>query len=100
MVNKTNVLQVLIVDPKKPETRGLLKLVESFITHTAPLRIGLVFSVNSSLSTTGFDDVGVGLLCSFNYIMQKKGATSALNFLISVRTLFIISILFSRSMQI
>lgn len=76
--------QVLIIDPTKPQIRGLLKLMESFITHTAPLRTGLVFSVNSSLSATGLDDAGVALLCSFNYITQKKSALSALSFLISV----------------
>lgn len=77
--------QVLIVDPTKPSTRGLLKFVDSFISHTAPLRVGLVLSVNSSLTLTGFDDAGVGLLCAFNYVSQTKSPAAALNFLISVR---------------
>lgn len=74
-----------MIDPTKPDTRGLLKLLESFLTHTAPLRVGLVFSVNSSLTTTGLDDAGVGLLCAFNYVSQKKNSITALNFLISVK---------------
>ncbi|KAK9738964.1 Thioredoxin-like domain [Popillia japonica] len=72
---------ILVVNPADPEIRGILKLVESFVVHSAPLRVGIVLSVNSSSSVTGLDDVGVALLCGFNYVMQNKDAVTALSFL-------------------
>lgn len=51
------------------------------MVHSAPLRVGIVLSVNSSSSVTGLDDVGVALLCGFNYVMQNKDAVTALSFL-------------------
>lgn len=75
---------VLIINPIDSEIRGLLKLVESFVYHTAPIRVGFVFAVNSSSAITGLDDAGVAMLCAFNFISQKKSPTSALNFVGSV----------------
>lgn len=72
------------MDPVKTENRGLLKLVESFISYVAPLRIGLVLAANSSTSANGLNDPGVALLCSYNYISQTKSPSTALNFLITV----------------
>ncbi|KAI4464405.1 udp-glucose glycoprotein:glucosyltransferase [Holotrichia oblita] len=72
---------ILVVNPADPEIRGVLKLIESFVVHSAPLRVGIVLSVNSSSSVTGLNDVGVALLCGFNYVMQNKDAVTALSFL-------------------
>lgn len=52
--------------------------------HTAPIRVGLVLAVNSSTSLTGLEDVGVAMLCAYNYVVQQKNPQAALSFLTSV----------------
>lgn len=74
----------MIINPVSTEIRGVLKLLESLVVHSAPLRVGLVLSVNSDVSVTGLEDAGVAMLCAFNYVTQKHDAISALNFLSSV----------------
>lgn len=66
------------------EHKGVLKLLESFVVHTAPIRVGLVFAVNSSTSVTGLDDAGVAMVCAYNYVAQQKNPQAALNFINSV----------------
>ncbi|CAH0557003.1 unnamed protein product [Brassicogethes aeneus] len=75
---------VLIIDPTDSESRGILKLVESFVIHTAPIRVGMVLTVNSSASLDGFKDAGVAMQCAFNYVWQKKGHPAALTFIRTV----------------
>nr|XP_022912908.1 UDP-glucose:glycoprotein glucosyltransferase [Onthophagus taurus] len=72
---------VVIIDPLDPKVRGIVKLLESFVIHIAPIRVGIVFSVNSSPVVTGLEDAGVAMVCAFNYISQNKDSTTALNFL-------------------
>lgn len=79
--------KILVINPTDPEVRGILKLVESFVVHSAPLRVGIVLSVDSSSSLTGLDDVGVAILCGFNYAMQNKDPIAALSFLHQVSTI-------------
>lgn len=78
---------VLIIDPTEPKSKSLIKLVESFVVHTAPIRVGLVFAVKSSTELTGLDDAGVAMQCAFNAISQKKSPLEALNFVKNVFTL-------------
>lgn len=73
---------VVIGDPADRQLRPLLKLAESFLVHLAPLRIGLVMSVNPSAS--GTEDAGVAMLNAFNYITEQKDAFNALGFLTDV----------------
>lgn len=73
--------QVLIINPLDTNIRGLLKLVESFVIHTAPIRVGLVLSTPSESSVTGLDDPAVAMLCAFNYVTQAKSAVQALAFI-------------------
>ncbi|CAG9863529.1 unnamed protein product [Phyllotreta striolata] len=75
---------VLIIDPTDTSSAGVLKLVESFVIHTAPIRVGVVFSVTDRSDVDGVDDLGVAMQCAFNYVAQTKDAASALTF---VRTL-------------
>lgn len=75
---------VLIIDPTDSESRGILKLIESFVIHTAPIRVGVVLYVNSSTSLTGLEDAGVAMLCAFNFVSQKKDPTGALTFVRTV----------------
>ncbi|KAJ8942871.1 hypothetical protein NQ314_009935 [Rhamnusium bicolor] len=77
-------MNVFIIDPTDPENRELLKLVESFVIHTAPLRIGIVFNVNDSTTLNGLEDAGVAMQCALNYVTQKKDAPTALGFIRSI----------------
>ncbi|XP_074027064.1 UDP-glucose-glycoprotein glucosyltransferase [Leptinotarsa decemlineata] len=72
---------VLIIDPTDPKTRGVLKLVESFVLHTAPIRVGIVFNVTDSSNLSGLDDAGVAMQCALNYVTQSKDAPTALSFI-------------------
>lgn len=83
------------MNPVETEHRGIFKLLESFVVHTAPIRVGIVLAVNSSTKLTGLDDAGVALLCSFNYVVQQKNPQAALSFLTSVRAA-LVAIHFSR----
>lgn len=60
----------------------LLKLIESFYVHTAPLRLGLVFAVNNTAS--GLEDAGVALLNTYNYIAEVKDPYQGLSFITDV----------------
>lgn len=64
-------MQVIVAEPQKASTSDLIRLVEGFITHNAPVRIGLVMSVNSDQTLRGYDDAGVAMLCAFNYVAQN-----------------------------
>lgn len=75
---------VLIVDPLEKETHNLLKLAGSLVAHSAPIRVGLVFSVESANTVFGTENSRVAILCAFNYVSQMKDPFSALNFIIEV----------------
>ncbi|KAK9879740.1 hypothetical protein WA026_006800 [Henosepilachna vigintioctopunctata] len=75
---------VLIIDPTDTKALGLVKLIESFVVHTAPLRVGLIFRVNPDDGLTGLDDAGVAVQCAFNYVSQLKNPQSAISFLKNV----------------
>ncbi|KAG5893498.1 hypothetical protein JTB14_010548 [Gonioctena quinquepunctata] len=72
---------VLIIDPTDPETKDVLKLVESFVIHTTPIRVGIVFNVTDSHSVSGLDDAAVAMQCALNYVTQSKNAPTALSFI-------------------
>ncbi|KAJ3654931.1 hypothetical protein Zmor_014082 [Zophobas morio] len=77
---------IIIIDPTEPKSRELVKLLESFVVHTAPLRVGIVFAVDSSTELTGLKDAGVAMQCAFNYVSQKKNPLAALSFVKTVLT--------------
>ncbi|KAF7287176.1 hypothetical protein GWI33_002543 [Rhynchophorus ferrugineus] len=72
---------VLIVDPADTSVNQLFKLLESFVVHVSPIRVGVVFNVNDDKSVTGLQDAGVAMLCAYNYVQQNKGALTAFSFL-------------------
>lgn len=78
---------VVIIDPTNVDV-GLLKLLESFVMHMVPLRVGLVFSVNPTTGVTGLQDASVAVLCAFNYVSQVKTSRAALTFLNNVSSIF------------
>lgn len=76
------IAQVIIGNPAKKDVFPLVKLIESFYVHTAPLRLGLVFAVNSS--ATGLEDAGVALLNAYNYVAEVKDPYQGLSFITDV----------------
>ncbi|XP_071037209.1 UDP-glucose:glycoprotein glucosyltransferase 1 [Parasteatoda tepidariorum] len=80
---KKNIYHLVIVaDPSKEDSRDIFKLAESFYVHKAPVRIGLLFSVNSSAD--GLHDGGVAFLNAFNFISQDKSPYDGLSFITEV----------------
>lgn len=73
---------VIVMDPIKPEGRDITKLVESFVVHSAPIRVGIVFDTRKSDSKT--EGVYRSLICAWNYISQNKRPLEALSFLTDV----------------
>lgn len=70
---------VLVIDPTADESTGrdIVKLAESFVVHSAPVRVGLVFDTRGSAEEKDYR----AITCAFNYAHQKKGSTDALGFL-------------------
>uniref|UniRef100_A0A0A9Y4P1 UDP-glucose:glycoprotein glucosyltransferase n=2 Tax=Lygus hesperus TaxID=30085 RepID=A0A0A9Y4P1_LYGHE len=73
---------VICGDPSKQEVIPLIKLVQSFLIHNAPLRLGIVFAVDGT--KTGLEDSGVALLNAYNYVLEMSDSAEALNFLTDV----------------
>lgn len=81
---------VIIIDPVIPDVRPITKLVESFVVHAAPIRVGIVFDTRKSntLTTNSVgesENVYRALTCAWNYISQLKRPRDALSFLTDVR---------------
>ena len=75
---------VMMCQPAKAATKPLLKLLESFYVHRAPVRIGLLFSVTTDMDSSGENDAGVALVNAFNYIATNKDPYDALAFITDV----------------
>lgn len=73
---------MIIGDPSKKEVMPLIKLVQSFMVHNAPLRLGIVFAVDDSKN--GMEDSGVAMLNAFNYVFEIKDYSQAINFITDV----------------
>lgn len=74
---------VLVMDPVKGSGRHLLKLADSFVQHTAPVRVGIVmdFRQQDPDSKVAYD----AILYAFNYVYQNKNGRDALALLNEVR---------------
>ena len=83
-VRKNLFHMVIIADTAKSSAKDLLKLAESFLIHRVPLRMGVVFSVNSDKAVTGMADGGVALLNAYNFISEDKTSSDALSFITDV----------------
>ena len=82
---KKNFFNVVIMcDPAAASTKPLLKLLESFYVHRAPVRIGLLFSVSTDEEKTGENDAGIALANAYNYISTNKDAYDGLAFITDV----------------
>ncbi|CAH1398887.1 unnamed protein product [Nezara viridula] len=73
---------VVIGDPSKKEVVPLIKLLQSFLIHNAPLHLGIVFSVDETKN--GYEDSGIAMLNAFNYVSEIKDVSQALNFITDV----------------
>lgn len=71
---------VIIADPTKSTTGDIIRLVEGFVTHNAPVRIGFVMEVSSDQMLRGLDDAGVAMICAFNYVAQGRGGEEDANY--------------------
>lgn len=71
---------VIVADPSKSTTADLIRLIESFVTHSAPVRLGLVMAVNSDESVRGYDDAGLAMLCAFNYVAENMSGREDANY--------------------
>lgn len=74
---------VIIIDPAIPDVRPITKLVESFVVHAAPIRVGIVFDTRKAVGES--ENVYRALTCAWNYISQLKKPRDALSFLTDVR---------------
>lgn len=78
---------VLIVDPVKPEGRDIVKMVESFVVHSAPIRVGIVFDTRNADEKS--EQIYRSLICAWNYLTQNKRPQDALSFLTDVSFILI-----------
>ncbi|XP_056352423.1 UDP-glucose:glycoprotein glucosyltransferase 2 isoform X3 [Oenanthe melanoleuca] len=68
---------VLFVDPVQEDTGDYMKLAELFYHHDVPLRIGIVFVLNTKEEIDGNEDAGVALWRTFNYIAEESDISQA-----------------------
>lgn len=73
---------IVIGDPSKKEVIPLIKLLQSFLIHNAPLRLGIVFAVDETKN--GLEDSGVAMLNAYNYVSEIKDVSQAINFVTDV----------------
>lgn len=82
---------VIVGDPSKSTTLDLLKLVEGFVSHNVPVRLGLVMVVSPEETLRGYDNPAMALLCAFNFVAENLAGREdvnykALQFIIDVYT--------------
>lgn len=58
-------------------------MAESFIVHSAPIRVGVVFST-PPLSVSGLESATVALINAFNYVSEEKDRYTGLSFITEV----------------
>lgn len=73
---------VIVIDPIVPEARDIVKLVESFVVHGAPIRVGVVFDTRKGVGEGA--EIYHTLIRAWNYISQTKKPKDALSFLTDV----------------
>lgn len=77
---------VIVIDPIVPEVRDIVKLVESFVVHGAPIRVGVVFDTRKGVGESV--EIYRTLICAWNYISQTNKPKDALSFLTDVSRKF------------
>ncbi|XP_073481572.1 UDP-glucose:glycoprotein glucosyltransferase 1 isoform X1 [Aquarana catesbeiana] len=75
---------VLFIDPVQESTSELINMAEMLLTNHIPVRIGLVFVVNQADEVDGFEDAGVALLRTFNYVADEEDNYHAFQIVISI----------------
>lgn len=61
-------------------------MAESFIVHTAPVRVGVVFS-SPPTTVSGLESATVALINAFNYVAEEKDRFTGLSFITEVNIL-------------
>ncbi|XP_056420029.1 UDP-glucose:glycoprotein glucosyltransferase 1 isoform X2 [Hyla sarda] len=75
---------VLFIDPEQESTSELINVAEMFLSNHIPLRISLVFVVNDEEEVDGFEDAGVALLRTFNYVSDEEDNYDAFQMIVSI----------------
>ncbi|XP_075057628.1 UDP-glucose:glycoprotein glucosyltransferase 1 isoform X2 [Mixophyes fleayi] len=75
---------VLFIDPVQESTSELINMVEMFLSNNIPMRIGIVFVVNDAEDVDGFEDAGVALLRTYNYVSDEEDNYHAFQTIISI----------------
>ncbi|XP_050188411.1 UDP-glucose:glycoprotein glucosyltransferase 2 isoform X1 [Myiozetetes cayanensis] len=75
---------VLFVDPVQEDTGDYMKVAELFYHYNVPLRIGIVFILNTKEEIDGNEDAGIALWRSFNYIAEEYDTFQAFTSIIKM----------------
>ncbi|XP_019384043.1 PREDICTED: UDP-glucose:glycoprotein glucosyltransferase 2 [Crocodylus porosus] len=68
---------VLFIDPVQENAADFMKLAELTYHHNMPLRVGVVFILNTDEEIDGNEDTGVALWRAFNYIAEEYDTSQA-----------------------
>lgn len=69
---------IFVINPSEKEGRDLLRIAHSFYKHEIPLRIGLMFAVDTNKTVSGIDDAGVAILNLFHFLAVDSSYGDAL----------------------
>ncbi|XP_064502086.1 UDP-glucose:glycoprotein glucosyltransferase 2 isoform X6 [Pseudopipra pipra] len=75
---------VLFVDPVQEDTGDYMKVAELFYHYNVPLRIGIVFILNTKEEIDGNEDAGIALWRSFSYIAEEYDTFQAFTSIIKM----------------
>ncbi|XP_051636540.1 UDP-glucose:glycoprotein glucosyltransferase 2 isoform X3 [Manacus candei] len=75
---------VLFVDPVQEDTGDYMKVAELFYHYNVPLRIGIVFILNTKEEIDGNEDAGIALWRTFSYIAEEYDTFQAFTSIIKM----------------
>nr|CDJ85605.1 Protein UGGT-2 [Haemonchus contortus] len=75
---------IFVLDPAGKEDRRLMELACSLFEHEVPLRIGILFALESNGTVSGMDDGGVGILNLLNFLAVNNTYHDALRKIVEV----------------
>ncbi|KAK5964500.1 UDP-Glucose Glycoprotein glucosylTransferase [Trichostrongylus colubriformis] len=75
---------IFVLDPAHEDSRKLLKMAHTLFEHEVPLRIGLLFAVESNEAVNGTNDVGVAILNLLNFLAVDNAYHDALRIVVEM----------------
>ncbi|KAK5980218.1 hypothetical protein GCK32_012656, partial [Trichostrongylus colubriformis] len=82
---------IFVLDPAHEDSRKLLKMAHTLYEHEVPLRIGLLFAVESNEAVNGTNDVGVAILNLLNFLAVDNAYHDALRIVVEPLTLWVVA---------